>query len=43
MIVDGLPHIVFLAKQNIPIGAELLYDYGEKRSSVLIANPWLAH
>jgi hypothetical protein len=40
--VDGIPHVVFLAKHDIPKGVELLYDYGEKRKAVLIANPWLA-
>jgi len=38
---SGKPTILFKASQNIAVGAELSYPYGEKRREVLDANPWL--
>lgn len=38
---DGTPHIMFKTKTNIAAGQELLFDYGDKRKSVVQANPWL--
>ena len=38
---QGKATLVFLAARNIPAGAELLYDYGEKNPSVLSEFPFL--
>lgn len=35
------PRLVFLAKRDISVGEELVYDYGERKRSVVEANPWL--
>jgi len=40
-MVDDTEAIVFTAKDDIKEGEEVLYDYGEKRSSVLKKMPWL--
>jgi histone-lysine N-methyltransferase SETD8 len=34
-------HLVLIAKRDIEIGEELLYDYGERRPGVISQNPWL--
>lgn len=34
-------HLALFATSNINVGDEILYDYGDKRKSVLISNPWL--
>jgi len=41
IVVNGKPHIVFVAKRDISPGDELLYDYGERRRAALQANEWL--
>ena len=33
--VAGTPRVVFLASKEIPIGSELLYDYGERRKAIV--------
>ena len=38
----GLPHLIFIAKIDIEIGTELLYDYGDRSKTNIAANPWLA-
>ena len=38
---QGKATLVFLAARNIPAGAELLYNYGEKNPSVLSEFPFL--
>ena len=43
IVVDGKPHIVFVAKRDILPGEELLYDYGDRRRDAVIANDWLLH
>ncbi|KAL3085316.1 hypothetical protein niasHS_010385 [Heterodera schachtii] len=37
---DGF-HLVLVAMRDIDSGEELLYDYGERRPSVLAVNPWI--
>ena len=39
--VDGVPRLYLFANQNIPKGAEILYDYGERRKIQLQEYPWL--
>ncbi|XP_014217201.1 histone-lysine N-methyltransferase set-1 [Copidosoma floridanum] len=40
--VDDKPRLVFFAKAEIPIGTELLYDYGDRNREALKHHPWLA-
>ena len=35
------PRLVFLAKRDIHVNEELLYDYGDRRKKILERNPWL--
>ena len=37
----GRPRLSFQSIKRIPKGAEVLFDYGERRTSVLRALPWL--
>ena len=37
------PHLILVAKRDIKIGEELLYDYGDRSKSSLEAHPWLAY
>lgn len=39
--INGEPGIILVAKQDLEIGTELRYDYGERDKAVLEANPWL--
>ena len=41
VVVDGEPRIVFIALKRIINGAELYYDYGERRKEIVRENPWL--
>lgn len=36
------PRLILVAKQDIQIGTELLYDYGDRSKESLKAHPWLA-
>ena len=38
----GYPRIVFVAKRDIGVGEELLYDYGDRSAKSLEDHPWLA-
>ena len=38
---QDIPHLVLVAKQDLEVGKELLYDYGERDSDTLQALPWL--
>ncbi|KAL1132558.1 hypothetical protein AAG570_010510 [Ranatra chinensis] len=40
--VKGKPHLVLVAKDNINIGDELTYDYGDRSKESLQHHPWLA-
>lgn len=39
--VKGKPRLFFKAVRNIPVGEEILYDYGEKAQDILLVHPWL--
>jgi len=41
VVVKSKPHVVFFAIKEIRRCAELLYDYGERRSHVVRDMPWL--
>ncbi|KAL3271694.1 hypothetical protein HHI36_022166 [Cryptolaemus montrouzieri] len=41
--VDGKPRLVLIAKENIQIGEEILYDYGDRSKESLKHHPWLAN
>ncbi|XP_050314886.1 N-lysine methyltransferase KMT5A-A-like [Anthonomus grandis grandis] len=41
ILVDGLPRLVLLAKENIKRGQELLYDYGDRSRESIKYHPWL--
>ncbi len=36
------PRLVLVAKSDIDVGTELLYDYGDRSKKSLAAHPWLA-
>ncbi|KAJ6635248.1 Histone-lysine N-methyltransferase PR-Set7 [Pseudolycoriella hygida] len=36
------PHLVLIAKEDIQIGDELTYDYGDRSRTALLYHPWLA-
>ena len=38
---QGKPRVVFLAKRDIQIGEEIVYDYGDRSPQTLEVNPWL--
>lgn len=40
--VNNRPHLILIAKDNIPIGTELTYDYGDRSKEALLHHPWLA-
>ncbi|XP_063991606.1 N-lysine methyltransferase KMT5A-B [Diachasmimorpha longicaudata] len=40
--VDTIPHLVLTAKEDIPIGIELTYDYGDRSRESIRNHPWLA-
>jgi histone-lysine N-methyltransferase SETD8 len=41
VVASGHPYIVIVAKDFIPCGTELTWDYHEHRKEILDANPWL--
>ena len=41
MELAGEPHLCFFSTEDINIGDELLYDYGDKTKDVLRDNKWL--
>lgn len=41
--IDNKPRLVLLAKDDIKIGEELLYDYGDRSKESLEHHPWLAY
>ncbi|XP_076253877.1 N-lysine methyltransferase KMT5A-A-like [Rhynchophorus ferrugineus] len=43
LLVEGLPRLVLLAKENIKRGQELLYDYGDRSRESLKHHPWLKY
>jgi histone-lysine N-methyltransferase SETD8 len=40
--VNGIPHLILLAKEDVEPGCELTYDYGDRRKQTLRYHPWLA-
>lgn len=40
--VDAKPHLVLTAKEDIPIGMEVSYDYGDRSRESIRHHPWLA-
>ena len=42
VVFNNKPHLVLVAATNIPSGAEILYDYNERRPRVVADNPWLS-
>uniref|UniRef100_A0A1Q3EVZ3 [histone H4]-lysine(20) N-methyltransferase n=1 Tax=Culex tarsalis TaxID=7177 RepID=A0A1Q3EVZ3_CULTA len=42
VLVNDVPHLVLLAKEDIPEGVELTYDYGDRSKEALQHHPWLA-
>ena len=42
-LTPGIDAVVLEAKQNIGIGMEITYDYGDRSKESLKANPWLAN
>ena len=39
---EGRPRVALVARRDILVGEELLYDYGERRRQALADHPWLA-
>lgn len=42
VLVNERPHLVLLAKEDIPEGVEVTYDYGDRSKESLQHHPWLA-
>ncbi|XP_043290143.1 histone-lysine N-methyltransferase PR-Set7 [Venturia canescens] len=40
--VASVPHLVLTAKEDIPIGVEVTYDYGDRSREAIRNHPWLA-
>lgn len=40
--VNSRPHLVLTAKEDIPIGVEISYDYGDRSRESIRHHPWLA-
>jgi [histone H4]-lysine20 N-methyltransferase SETD8 len=40
--IENSPRIVLFALKDISKGAELLFDYGDRRKASILAHPWLA-
>lgn len=40
--VESTPHLVLTAKENISIGVEVTYDYGDRSREAIRHHPWLA-
>ena len=42
VMVHGKPHLVLIAKEDLPVDVELTYDYGDRSKEALQHHPWLA-
>lgn len=42
VMLGETPRLILVAKQEIEVGTELLYDYGDRSKESLKAHPWLA-
>ncbi|CAK9811745.1 Histone-lysine N-methyltransferase PR-Set7 [Anthophora plagiata] len=40
--IGSTPHLVLTAKENIPVGVEVTYDYGDRSREAIRHHPWLA-
>lgn len=40
--VESTPHLVLTAKEDIPVGVEVSYDYGDRSREAIRHHPWLA-
>ena len=40
-ILNDIPHLIFIALNDIKPKTELLYDYGDTRRVALESHPWL--
>jgi len=41
VMLDSVPHIVYIAARDIKAGEELCFDYGDRRQETVEAFPWL--
>ncbi|XP_034547286.1 lysine methyltransferase 5Ab [Notolabrus celidotus] len=41
--IDGTPHLILVASRDIEAEEELLYDYGDRSKSSILAHPWLKY
>uniref|UniRef100_T1J6A2 [histone H4]-lysine(20) N-methyltransferase n=1 Tax=Strigamia maritima TaxID=126957 RepID=T1J6A2_STRMM len=42
LLVGDVPRLILVAKSDIKVGEELLFDYGDRCRSSLVDHPWLA-
>ncbi|KAF7992525.1 hypothetical protein HCN44_004869 [Aphidius gifuensis] len=40
--IGSTPHLVLTAKEDIPVGVEITYDYGDRSRESIRNHPWLA-
>ena len=40
-ILNNMPHLIFVALDDIEENTELLYDYGETNRCAIEAHPWI--
>ena len=40
--LEDSPRLLLIAKHDIEVGVELLFDYGERDQDIIESNPWLA-
>eukprot|EP00057_Strongylocentrotus_purpuratus_P034929 XP_797080.1 PREDICTED: N-lysine methyltransferase SETD8 isoform X1 [Strongylocentrotus purpuratus] len=39
--IGGRPHLILVAKRDIAVNEELLYDYGDRNKDTIQSHPWL--
>jgi histone-lysine N-methyltransferase SETD8 len=42
MLIQNIPRLLLYAKEEIKLGEEITYDYGDRSKEALIHHPWLA-
>lgn len=42
VMIGKRPHLVLIAKEDLPAGVEVTYDYGDRSKEALQHHPWLA-
>ena len=42
VMLGDTPRLILVARQDLPEGTELVYDYGDRSKESLVAHPWLA-